>query len=69
MLHSEDLEPLAVIVEADAVVTQAEAQFQWVYISHALDISVACENVIGQEFTRALEQRTGQVLSFIQRLA
>jgi hypothetical protein len=50
MQHSEDLEPLAVIVEADAVVTQAEAQFRWVYIRQALDITAAGEDVIGQAF-------------------
>lgn len=50
MQYSEDLEPLAVIVKANAVVTQAEPQFRRIYISQALDIGVASENVIGQDF-------------------
>ncbi len=50
MQHTEDLQPPAVIVEADAVVTQAEAQFRWVYIGQALDIAITGENVIGQAF-------------------
>jgi hypothetical protein len=50
MKHAEDLEALAMIVEADAVVAQAEAQFRWVYISQTLDVAVTCENVIGQAF-------------------
>jgi len=50
MQHSEHLEPLAVIVETDAVVTQAEAQFRRVYIRQALNIAVAGKNVIGQAF-------------------
>ena len=53
MQHSEYLQPLAVIVEADAVVSQPEAQFRRVYIRQALDIAIAGENVIGQAFEQA----------------
>jgi hypothetical protein len=50
MKHAEDLEPLAMIAEADAVVAQAEAQLRWIYITQTLDVAVTGENVIGQPF-------------------
>ena len=50
MQHSENLEPLALIVEADAVVTQPEAQLRRADVSQTLNIAVASQNVIGQAF-------------------
>ncbi len=53
MQHSEDLERIAEVVEADTVVAEAEAQFQRFDIGQALDVAVACQDEIGQAFEQA----------------
>ncbi len=50
MQYAEDLEPLAEVIEADAVVAEAEAHFERLDIDQAFDVAVAGENEIGQGF-------------------
>ena len=53
MQHAEDLKLLADVVEADAVVAEAEAQFQRLDIGQAFDVAVTVKNEIGQGFEQS----------------
>ena len=59
MKDAEDLDGFAEVVEAQAVVAEAEAQFDWVDVGQAFDVAVAGEEVIGQAFEQA--ERCGAV--------
>ena len=53
MEDTKNLEHLAEVVEADAVIAEAQAQFGRLYIGEALDVAVASEDVVSQVFEQA----------------
>lgn len=53
MEDAKNLERVAEVVEADAVVAEPQAQLRWLDIREALDVTVAGENVVGQVFEQA----------------
>jgi hypothetical protein len=50
MQDAQDLERFAEVVEADAVIAEAEAKFNRFDVGQAVEIAVAGENIIGETF-------------------